>query len=71
MKKNVKFYVQEKDLDGELFISNNLEDCVKFIEKLRKRDKKDGYDEFWHTIELEIIEETTYNFVEKDVVKEM
>ena len=60
MKEIIRFLVQEKNLDGALYVSGNLEDCVKFIStELRNRNKNDGYDEYWHNADLVIIKETT------------
>lgn len=59
MKERIRFLVKEKKFDGTLFVSNELNKCVEFISKeLRNRNKNDGYDEYWHNVDLVIIKET-------------
>lgn len=62
-KESISYYVMEKSefLNGWLFCGT-LEQCVDFVKaELRNREKKDGYDEYWHNAELMIIKQkTTY-----------
>ena len=59
MKESVRYLVKEKELDGTLFVGD-LKECVHFISKeLRNRDKKDGFDDYWHNASLVIVKERT------------
>lgn len=62
MKKNgeiIRYYVEERRFKGSLFVGT-LEECRDFIKnELRNRNKKDGYDEYWHNADVVIIKEIT------------
>lgn len=55
----IKYLVKERESQGILFSSSNQKECIEFILKeLRNRNKKDGYDEYWHNTKLVIIKQT-------------
>lgn len=62
-KETVRYIVEERRFNGSLFVGT-LEECREFIKtELRARNQKDGYDEYWHNVDVVIIKETTISEV--------
>lgn len=59
-KESVSYLVVEKKsyINGWYFCGT-LEECIDYVRnEIRNRNKNDGYDEFWHTVELMIVKRT-------------
>lgn len=51
--------VEKKDYINGWYFCGTLEECIDFVRvELRNREKNDGYDEFWHNIDLMIVKRT-------------
>lgn len=56
---NIRYYVKERRFNGSMFVGT-VDECREFIKtELRNRNKKDGYDDYWHNADVVIIKETT------------
>lgn len=41
------------------YFNGTLEECINYIKnECRNRNKKDGYDEYWHNVKLMIVKKT-------------
>ena len=68
-RERIVYLVREKGhISERLYVGANVEDCKIYIQnELRNRNKNDKYDEYWHTVELEIVKQV----VTEEIVAEV